>query len=141
MKKAFTMIELVVVIAVIGVIAGIAVPKLYNYRFDAELTKVKSEYKIINSKSKNKLLENIMKGELESFSDLGRNGTKIFTNIFKDGLESGNTSRGWSQMNNIYKYAFNSNTYFEFEYDKSKGSFECKKAIGNPLLNKAIECK
>ena len=39
MKKAFTMIELIFVIVIIGIIAGVAIPKLAANRDDAEIAK------------------------------------------------------------------------------------------------------
>jgi len=39
MKKAFTMVELIFVIVVIGILAAIAVPKLAATRDDAEISK------------------------------------------------------------------------------------------------------
>lgn len=42
MKKAFTMIELVFVIVILGVLAGVAVPKLMGTRNDAKIAVLKS---------------------------------------------------------------------------------------------------
>ena len=42
MKKAFTIIELIFVIVVIGILAGVAVPKFLGVRRDAEDTTIKA---------------------------------------------------------------------------------------------------
>lgn len=42
-RVAFTMIELVFVIAVLGILAAIAVPKLAATRDDAEIAKIRSD--------------------------------------------------------------------------------------------------
>lgn len=47
MKKAFTMIELIFVIVVIGVLAAIAIPKLSATRDDAILTKMEANARVI----------------------------------------------------------------------------------------------
>lgn len=46
MKKAFTMIELVFVIVIIGILAGIAVPRLAATRDDAEVTRTLENIRI-----------------------------------------------------------------------------------------------
>lgn len=40
-RKAFTMIELVFIIVVIGILAGVAIPKFAVTRDDAEIAKAK----------------------------------------------------------------------------------------------------
>ncbi|RAZ49878.1 type II secretion system protein [Campylobacter hyointestinalis] len=50
MKKAFTMIELVFVIVILGILASLAVPKLAATKTDAEVTKIVVEMKNIFDK-------------------------------------------------------------------------------------------
>lgn len=45
MKKAFTMIELVFVIVILGILASLAIPKLVATKDDAEVTKIVIEMK------------------------------------------------------------------------------------------------
>ena len=47
MKKAFTMIELIFVIVIIGILAAVAIPKLAATRDDAEISKIVSNAKIL----------------------------------------------------------------------------------------------
>ena len=49
MKKAFTMIELVFVIVVLGILAMVALPRLASSKEDAEITRVKAEIAAIRS--------------------------------------------------------------------------------------------
>jgi len=47
MKKAFTMIELIFVIVIIGILAGVAIPKLAATRDDAEISKIVGNAKVL----------------------------------------------------------------------------------------------
>ncbi|MFW5619271.1 MAG: type II secretion system protein, partial [Campylobacter hyointestinalis] len=50
MKKAFTLIELVFVIVILGVLASLAVPKLVGNSDDAEIVKAKTQVATIRTK-------------------------------------------------------------------------------------------
>lgn len=49
MKSAFSLLELIIVVAIIGILASIAVPKLYTSRADATLLRLKADFTTINS--------------------------------------------------------------------------------------------
>ena len=65
MKKAFTMLELVFVIVVLGILASIALPKLWVTRDDAVVVKVRSDVSTIRSSISTKYGKNIMEGRDE----------------------------------------------------------------------------
>ena len=49
MKKAFTMVELIFVIVVLGILAMVALPRLVSSKEDAEIARVKAEIAAIRS--------------------------------------------------------------------------------------------
>lgn len=60
--KAFTMIELVFVIVVLGILAGIAIPKLAATRDDATIAKMRGDIAAIRSGLSLVRSENMMRG-------------------------------------------------------------------------------
>lgn len=63
MKKAFTMIELIFVIVVLGILAGIAVPRLAATRDDATIAKMRGDLAAIRSGISLKRSQNMMRGD------------------------------------------------------------------------------
>lgn len=67
MKKAFTMIELVFVIVVIGILSAIAVPKFAATRDDAQISKARAEVAAMRSAIATERQKRILKGD---FTDI-----------------------------------------------------------------------
>lgn len=98
MKKAFTMIELIFAIVIIGVLSAVALPNFFDLKFKSDLGDLKSEIEAINNKVNTKLLKNVMTGTNESYQEFDTTGSasdKIFTELFKDGLNNGSENKGW----------------------------------------------
>lgn len=95
-KNAFTMLELIFAIVIIGVLSAVALPNFFDMKFKADFAKFESEVKAIQQKIQNKKTENIFMTKLESYNELGINlaTKKVFTNLFEDGLNYG-SSKGW----------------------------------------------
>ena len=95
-QKAFTMIELVFVIVIIGILSAIAIPKFAVTRNDAVITKAKTTIASARSAITTTRQKNILRG---IFTDL--NATSIGTNfssLLEYGVESCSTAgcNGWS---------------------------------------------
>jgi len=146
-SPAFTMIELVFVIVIIGILSAIAIPRLAASRDDAVLVKVKSQVSAIRSgiamqKNKN-LLEGttpFMPANLDDInSSYGTSNQRLFnyadgngSNILEYPIYSkANHDGSWiKSAANTYKVQI-SNTPLTFDYNASNGVFDCDHTIQN----------
>jgi general secretion pathway protein G len=71
MRKAFTMLELVFVIAVIGILAAVAVPKFSATRDDATITRASSTLASIRSAISQEAQRRQMEGNYTAIKNLG----------------------------------------------------------------------
>ena len=120
MKKAFTMIELVFVIVVLGILAMVALPRLASSKEDAEITRVKAEIAAIRSAIQTHRVANLLaqkgngypeKLDEKKIAEI-TNGTKL-------------NKKYWTVNENklTVKIAGKQAT---FAYDKTKGSLTCE---------------
>lgn len=139
MKKAFTMVELVFVIVILGILAAVAIPKLAVTRDDAVITKGQSQVSAIRSgialqKSK-RLLEGSITPlpNLDSVTNYNQDNQRLFN--FNDGNTSNvleypiysqqNHDGSWVKTaQNAYAYRINGVTT-AFTYDNTNGLFSC----------------
>lgn len=78
-KKAFTMIELIFVIVVIGILAAIAIPKLAATRDDAQITKGLATLASVRSAISTERQKQILRGEFTGINSLRGTGSGTFT--------------------------------------------------------------
>jgi len=88
-KKAFTMVELIFVIVVIGILAGIAIPKFAATRDDATITKAIATVGSVRSAVATERQKRILRGDFDAIYKLS-SSTTAGAAIF-DGFD-GNTS-------------------------------------------------
>jgi len=84
-KKAFTMVELIFVIVVIGILAAIAVPKFAATRDDALITRGMATLASVRSAIATERQKRILRGDFTDITDLG-DATNVFDKF------DGNTS-------------------------------------------------
>ena len=77
-KKAFTMIELIFVIVVIGILSAIAIPKMAATRDDAQITKGLATLASVRSAIATERQKQILRGEFTGITKLNGGGG-IFT--------------------------------------------------------------
>lgn len=88
-RKAFTMVELIFVIVVIGILAAIAVPKFATTRDDAVITKDKTTVSNIRSAIGMERQKRILRGDYSDFVSLG--GSIGYDQVLFDYFDGDNT--------------------------------------------------
>ena len=91
MRRAFTMIELVFVIVVIGILSMIAIPKFAATRDDAIVTKAKTTVANIRAALSSEVQAKMLRGDYNDTIDLGGNYTSQYDKPIFDYFD-GNTS-------------------------------------------------
>jgi len=140
-RPAFTMIELVFVIVVLGILAAVAIPRLAASRDDAVMVKGKSQIAAIRGgialqKSKN-MLEGttpFIPAKLDNVTNYGEiNDQRLFN--YSDGnnsnileypiISQANRDGGWVKIGaNSYDYRVMGEAH-PFTYDANTGIFNC----------------
>ena len=132
MKKAFTLIELVFVIVILGVLATVAIPKLIVTRDDAEIAKAKSQIAAVRSGIQLKRNEMILSGTHGYPTNL-EDGACCFGGILSTRIEErkDDNSYGWKKGTDG-TYTINTNKeQVKFTYSDSDGSFKCEDATND----------
>jgi prepilin-type N-terminal cleavage/methylation domain-containing protein len=144
MRRAFTLIELIFTIVIIGLLAAIAVPKFVNLTFHAKKTSLKSTVATVQSaideihgkwiiddnfKWEHSLTD---EGYPEKLDD-GAGTKKLFSYVLKSPIYSCSNKKSgcWIESSDkVYDYYFDPNTYLRLEYNNTSGLLECKNGGG-----------
>lgn len=129
-KSAFTMVELVFVIVILGILAAVAVPKFAATRDDATIAKGRSDVASIRSGIITERQARLIKGDYNFI----KNGTAegqmdhggLFGGVLMYPIAASTGNDGWSGVAGsgtyVYKVAGSSNT---FKYTPADGKFTC----------------
>ena len=83
MKKGFTLIELLIVVAIIGILAGVGIPMYNGYMAESKLNATESNFNIIAENTNILLFDCQLKGSITVLANDGKNG-KLKTFICKN---------------------------------------------------------
>jgi len=149
MKKAFTLIELIFVIVIIGVLASVAIPKFLNLTTHAKSAGVKSVVTSVQSSIDNIHGKWIINDSFswqplnggscglnsEGYPDSLDDNTTTEKDLFKCVLKipvpacaDGKYNGCWkeSPQGGEYRYYFDTDSYIQLEYNTSNGALECQ---------------
>ena len=144
-RNAFTMIELVFVIVILGILSAIAIPKLAATRADAHITKGKADVASIRSSIVTERQSRLFRGQsmyisaLDSGVAANTAGVTIFDNngtaaniILQYGVTTGLTDGHWFKSGaNQYTFRMMSgNNNAVFTYTQATGIFDCAGGAG-----------
>ena len=133
MKKSFTMIELIFVIVIIGILAGVAIPRLFTGISDAEIAKVKSDVATIRTAISTKYGKNVMAGN-NACPDLetSTSDNKLFENILSYPIKRNSGNVKWDGNGTDYNVSAENKT-IHFNYVKDPDGrgclFECNSSL------------
>ena len=136
-KNAFTMIEAVFVIVILGILAAIAIPKLAATRTDAEVSKGRADIASIRSGIVSERQARLITGDPSwiTKANMDQNGTgtdPLFGGVmmYPVNNESGRSGQ-WSGTPKSGTYTYRvGNVDVVFTYDNSTGVFTCDTANG-----------
>lgn len=141
MKRAFTMIELIFVVLILGIIAGVAVPKILSGKTDAEVTRAKDDISAIKSNIQNYARE-MMFADLGG-KNLGYPKPVVFKNIIgkvnKNWVYDESKSEAKLEIKGVGKFVFI--YFYDAAFIDSK-KLTGKVSVGDFLCySPNIECK
>lgn len=127
------MLELIFVIVIIGILATIAVPRLWVTRDDAIITKGRSDVSTIRSAIATDRQKRMLEGNttIRSKLDSAATGTEnvaLFTDLLEYGIYSKNTPGHWKKTGaNTYVFITGDGTNVVFTYNN--GRFDCDHTV------------
>lgn len=140
-KYAFTMIEMIFVIVVLGILASIAIPKFAATRTDAQISKARADISSIRSAIVSERQSRLITGDSSWITKLSQNTTTLFdgngtSELLMYGITSGTTDGHWSGTDPNYTFKVGGSDC-DFTYDGA-GKFTLdasQPSVCNNLVN------
>jgi len=146
-KHAFTMIELIFVIVILGILSAVAFPKLSGVTRDANLAQGMATVSSIRSAIISERQKNLIKGTAKypDYLDIGGTaaGQKLFdgnttaVSILQYPIYASTSQGGWMKTSTnavtpiTYNFYIDTSVTVQFTYTKSIGIFDCNHTTAN----------
>ncbi|ATB70088.1 hypothetical protein SJPD1_1983 [Sulfurospirillum diekertiae] len=146
MKLAFTMIELVFVIVILGILGAVAFPKMAPFIEDAKMARGQSNVAAIRSAISNERGKNMLNGVVafpQILDDAAKDtsGESLFdgnatVSILQYPLYSKASGGFWMKKSDNgattqYRYYLSDSRYVDFNYTRATGNFDCAHNAAN----------
>lgn len=133
-SRAFTLIELVFIIVILGILAAVAYPRIAPIREDAEIAKGKGDVATIRAGIVNERQTRLIKGDPNWISAANLDNGGLFGGVLSTPMSEGTSSGQWENPgangDGVYNYYVGS-TATQFDYNATSGRFNCTQASGN----------
>ncbi len=136
-KSAFTMIELVFVIVVLGILAAIAIPKFAATRTDAVIAKGKSDIASIRSGIISERQSRLIQGQTSFITATNLDNGGLFGGVLTYPITDSATEGHWHKNGNFYEFRVGGQVC-KFTYDQNTGKFDLN-TTGNATCDKLVE--
>ncbi len=125
MRRAFTVIELIFVIVVLGILSAVALPKFKGMLGQADISKAKSTVTAIRSGLQVYKNKHILLGQDPYPATLDSDNDHLFDKVLPHAITPSIDPGGWSKENGNYVFHVDGEEKIVFTYDSTKGSFTC----------------
>lgn len=132
-RAGFTMMELIFVIVVIGILAGIAVTKLNFGRNDAEIVNARVQIASVKAAIVSVYNDNLLRGKPSYPDTLDSSDGRLFGAVLPmGGIKQSSGKNGWKKSGENYIYTLNGGSA-TFAYNKISGTLTCSGSLCNSL--------
>ncbi len=135
MKTAFTMIELIFVIVILGILATVALPKFGDTGTQARIASGKADVMAIRSAILAERQKRVIKGDSSYITGTALNNGGLFKGVLTYPKQDSTATGQWhktSQDENTSVYDYNvDGVNVQFTYQRSDGTFTCTSGTAN----------
>jgi len=132
-KSAFTMVELVFVIVIIGILSAVAIPKLAATRDDAQIAKAKTQVASVRNALSMERQKRVLRGDFTAITAVG-DTTNAFGKFSKDkdnvqadvmeySVASSSDKDDWEFKSD--EYIYHSSALGDVKFKVESGKFVC----------------